>query len=218
MTLLPRLLMFSFSFAGCSVLLPLAFRSVVAFSNDVLPALLLRLSKSSDFLPPSKLVRPPLTLRPIAPTRSVPITYMLCGRLDSVGLSCAFSRPPLKFRCLDGEYSCGVYFAISSFTLTPDLIPSFEVGLEPESCCLAVLAYCAHIGDAMAELLFPLEEDGGVVFSLSFGAEGCEERSLFDRFILANMPARLVEDLDFLGEVDPSCPGFFVGNWKVLRS
>ena len=43
----------------------------------------------------------------------------------------------------------------------------------------------------------PLEDEGGVVFSLSRGA--WVDRSLLERFILANIEERLVDDLDIFG-------------------
>jgi len=45
-------------------------------------------------------------------------------------------------------------------------------------------------------------DEGGDVFSFSLLAAA--GRSLLDRFILANRPERFVDDLDFLGDTEPS--------------
>ena len=73
------------------------------------------------------------------------------------------------------------------------LVLGREVGLP-----LDVEANCAHIGVSAT----PLEDDGGVVFSLSFCTVA--DRSLLDRFIFANMAERLVDDFDFLAIDVPS--------------
>ena len=58
----------------------------------------------------------------------------------------------------------------------------------------------------MGALAGPSEEEGGVVFSLSFGA--CTVRSLLDRFILLNIPVKFVDDLDFFGADNDSLTAF----------
>lgn len=107
----------------------------------------------------------------------------------------------------------------------PDLSLSLVLGLE--SRCFAVVANCAQIGVSAGG---PLDDDGGVVFSLSF----CilvSDRSLLERFILAKTLAKLVEDLDFLGIAEvsvlidffsdcaESCPGLVevIFRWRPLE-
>ena len=207
-TLEPLLPMLSFSFAGaCSALLPLVFRSVVLLRSDSTAMLFRRSPQSSDFRP-AMFDLSPLTRRPIALAMSA-VKNALCGlpALASVGLSCGC----WKFRCFDGEYISGVYFTISFFSSLVDLWLSLVLGLE--SLCVAVVANCAHIG---AFIGCPLDDDGGVVFSLSLGTFICE-RSLLERFILENMLDRFAEDLDFCGEIaSSSFVGFFGDDRRSL--
>lgn len=101
---------------------------------------------------------------------------------------------PSKFRCLDREYSCGVYLEISSLRLLDDSLP-LVLGRE--------LGFAEVVNRAQIGVFTgPSEEDGGVVFSLSFGTGA--DKSLLDRFILPNMPAKLVDDFDFFGAADES--------------
>lgn len=69
--------------------------------------------------------------------------------------------------------------------------PGRDMGL------LEVEENCAQIGASIG----PLADDGGVVFSLSFGCVRLvyAERSLLDLLILPNMADRLVLDLLFFG-------------------
>jgi hypothetical protein len=62
-----------------------------------------------------------------------------------------------------------------------------------------------------------LEEEGGVVFSLSLVFVSIADKSLLDRFMRVNMPVRFVEDLDFFGSlvVPSSRFDFFVDGCEV---
>ena len=62
----------------------------------------------------------------------------------------------------------------------------------------------------------PLEDEGGVVFSLSVWTMA--DKSLLDLFFFANMADRLEDDLDFFGEPDDSSWGFLLGDRAVRIS